>query len=229
MWSNIDEVPEVLREQIVRTYARGTDGSPQEAFRGWYMIEEQQCIMTKSGRREFFVNCWHAAEHESAAMWKIYGAPGAGVAIITNGGRLEAALDRERRDLHLGAVRYHDPNRIEIGSDNVFDPIMEKRSSYAYEHEVRLVHWETESLHDILADATWNEETMRFDGLVDDPSPIILGISLECDLDVLIERVVVSPFAPQWYIPMIERLCDRLGCRFPVASSRLLTESVVLP
>lgn len=229
MWRTIDEVPEMLREQILRISGRGTDGSPNAAFRSWLMVEEQRCIMTQSGRRDYFVSCWHAAQHESTAMWKIYGAPGAGVAIVTNGGRLEAALSSDARELHLGQVRYVEPNWIEIGRGNAFDTVMVKRSSYAYEHEVRLVHWATGDFHDALADASWNEEAMRYDGLTDDPRPVIPGISLDCDLDVLIERVIVSPSAPEWYLPMIERLQERLGYHFPVASSRLLTARPIIP
>jgi hypothetical protein len=228
MWRTIDEAPEVLRNQILSIYG-GTAGSPEAAFRSWLMVEEQRCIMTQSGRRDYFVNCWHAAEHESAAMWRIYGAPGAGVAIITNGGRLEAALASEHRQLYLGAVRYLDPDTFEIGAPNAYDTLMVKRSSYEYEHEVRLVHWATGSFHDALADATWNEGTMRFDGIVDDDRPVVAGISLVCELATLIERVIVSPFAPRWYVPMVERLRDRLGFSFPVAPSRLLAAAQIIP
>jgi hypothetical protein len=228
-WQTIDEVPEVLRRQIVQIYGKNPDSPPAAAFRFWLMLEEQRCIMNQAGRRDFFVNCWHAADHESAAMWKIYGGPGAGVALVTNGRRLETALSSETRELHLGAVQYRDPNIFMIGMGNAFDSLIIKRSSYAYEQEVRLVYWNTGSFHDALAEATWNDETMRYEGLLDDDRPILPGISFGCDLDALIERVIISPSAPQWYLPMIERLRDRLGCRFPVLASRLLSPPLAIP
>ncbi len=113
LWRTIEEVPEPLRRQIMKLCSRGTDSTPAAAFRSWFMREEQACIMTQSGRRDFYVNCWHAADHESVAMWKIYGAPGAGVAIVSNGARLETALDANDEQLHLGAVRYRDPSVFE--------------------------------------------------------------------------------------------------------------------
>lgn len=222
IWRNIEEVPTTLRQQILELCSRGTDGTPEAAFRSWFMTEEQRCIMTQAGRRNFFVNCWHIASHESIAMWKIYGAPGAGVAIITNGGRLETALASNEADLHLGSVRYVDPMAVEIGTQNVFDTLTRKRATYAYEQEVRLVHWRTGEYHDPLANFDWNDETLRFDSLMDDLRPVPPGISLECDLDVMIEKVVVSPFAPPWYVAMIERLRDQVGCSFPVTASTLL-------
>jgi hypothetical protein len=229
MWRAIDEVPERLRRQILAMCSRGTDGTPEAAFRAWFMTEEQRCIMTRSGRREFYVSCWHAAKHESAAMWKIYGSPGAGVAIVTNGARLESALAGNSEDLNLGAVRYQDPSAVQIGTGNAFDTLMIKRASYAYEQEVRLVHWDTSECHDALEKFSWNDETLRFDDLIEDLRPLRPGMSLSCEIDVLIERVIVSPSAPSWYGPMIERLRDRLGYSFPVHSSKLLSAPPELP
>jgi len=100
---------------------------------------------------------------------------------------------------------------------------MIKRDSYAYEREVRLVHWDTSDMHDSLANFAWNEEKMRFDDIIEDQRPINPGINLTCDVDVLIERVIVSPFSPPWYLPMIERLRDQLQFRFPISNSALLT------
>lgn len=229
MWKTIDEVPEVLRAQILASRGRGPESSDEEVFRGWFMGEEQRCIMTHSGRRDYYISCWHAALHESAAMWKIYGAPGAGVAVISNSERMETALGASKPDSYLGAVRYRDPSYFQIGMSNGFDPMMIKSVSYAYEQEVRLVHWDTEDIHDSLENFNWNDKTMRFDDLIPNPNPLRPGISLSCNIDALIERVIISPFAPPWYAPMIERLRDRLGCAFPVHTSKLLSVPPVIP
>lgn len=229
MWRSIDEVPEMLRTQILQMSGRKTNESPEAAFKSWFMVEEQRCIMTQFGRRDFYVNCWHAGDHESVAMWKIYGAPGAGVAIVTDGGRLGAALASNSEEFHLGSVRYRDPSIFEIGTRNAFDTLMVKRTNYKYEHEVRLVHWHTGNCHDPLAKFSWNEETMRFDDLIEDTRPLVPGLSLDCDLDVLIERVIISPFAPQWYQSMIERVRERLNYRFPVVASTLLKAPSAIP
>lgn len=227
VWRSVEEVPPVLREEILQS-GRRAGKSSEEAFRQWIMMQEQLCIMTRSGRRDFYVNCWHAADHESAAMWKIYGGPGAGVAIVTNGQRLETSLAARSEKLYLGAVSYLPPDVFHVGVQNAFDPLMVKRASYSYEQEVRLVYWQAEDGHDALANASWNEQTMRYDGLVDDVRPIPPGISFECDLDKLIERVIISPFAPRWYSKMIEELIQRLDYQFPIAVSKLLNAPLVI-
>ena len=228
MWRSIDDTPELLRRQIIDICGGGTDGTPEAAFKSWFMGEEQRCIMTHSGRRDFYINCWHAADHESVAMWKIYGSPGAGVAMVTNGARLETALAENDEVLHLGAVKYRDASIFNIGSPNAFDDIMVKRASYTYESEVRLIHWHTGEFHDALEKFAWNEQTMRFDDLIEDTRPIRAGCSFACDLNVLIERVIISPFAPPWYVPMMSRLRDRLGLHFSINRSKLLEAPVVI-
>lgn len=229
IWRSIDDVPEQLRSQIMQMCSGGTDGTPEAAFKSWFMTEEQRCIMMLSGRRNYYVNCWHAAEHESVAMWKIYGSPGAGVAIVSNSARLETALASVEEQFYLGAVKYRDPSIVEIGTSNAFDSMMIKRASFEYECEVRLVHWHTGDFHDALANFAWNDEKMRFDDLVEDTRPVLAGMSFACDLEAMIEKVIVSPFAPPWYAQMIERMRDQVGHSFPVGMSTLLQVPPVIP
>ncbi|WBH16032.1 DUF2971 domain-containing protein [Sphingomonas radiodurans] len=223
MWRSLDEVPDALRKQIVGKGRRKPEETDDHVFAGWFMGEEQRCFMTLSNRRNFFVNCWHAADHESVAMWKIYGSPGAGVAIVSSGGRLHTALEHSSEKIYLGAVKYVDPLTFEIGTPNAFDSLVRKRSSFSYENEVRIVHWQTGRYHDPLSNFDWDESAMRFKNIVEDPRPILPGLALDCDLDTMIEHVIVSPLAPTWYLPMIERLREKLGYNFTISASDLLT------
>lgn len=229
VWKSLDEMPKSLRKALLKRHSRDADRSPSAIFRSWCMEQEQVCIMLLAGRRQFMVNCWHAGQHESAAMWKIYGAPGAGVAVVTNGARLSAALQGEERTLYLGGVNYVDPDYVSLGISNAFEPIMIKRSNYAYEQEVRLVHWDTTSHHDPLKNFNWDEDALRFTDLVDDPRDVTPGISLSCDIEALVEKVVVSPFAPPWYLTTLLELRDQLGFKFPVVPSPLNDKPYVAP
>jgi hypothetical protein len=199
-WTSIDAVPQPTREQIVQHYGRLTGGSPQAAFRAFVMQQEQLGIFTQFWRRNYYVSCWHAADYESVAMWKIYGAPGPGVAIVSNGARLEASLANNSPDLYLGSVRYFDERSEHIDWSNAFNTIMAKRLSFSYEKEVRLVHHDISDMHDPLVHNSWNDETMRFDEIVDDDRPLKSGLEVECDISILVGNVIVSPLAPPWYV-----------------------------
>jgi len=228
-WKSITETPDILKRQIIDIYGDKSSNSPEEAFRTWFMLQEQQYIYEASWRRQYFVNCWHASSHESVAMWKIYGSPGSGVAIVTNGARIETALSSNEQVLYLGEVKYEEPDVVDFGRSNSFQSVIVKRVNYRYEHEVRLVYYNTDDMHDPLEKFSWNEEIMRFDDIIEDIRPISPGISLQCDVDVLIERVIISPEAPRWYLPMIERLRDSFGFKFPVEISKIFTAPRALP
>ncbi len=230
LWKSIGDVPSGLRTQILQIYNKLGDLSEKEAFEQWFKLEEQACYMTLSNRRNFYVNCWHAAEHESVAMWKIYASPGTGVAVLTNGGRLGAALEAEPLELHLGAVQYRAPGVFTIGMPNVFDPVVIKSGSYSYEQEVRLVHWDhSQPYHDPLKNFQWNEEKLRFEDVITDDRVLIPGRSVACDVITLVEKVIVSPFAPPWYLQMIEDVRDQLGFKFPVVGSTITSIPKAIP
>lgn len=50
-----------------------TDDLRQMRFAGYIQRQENNLKRAFAMRRSFFVNCWYVKEHESAAMWAIYG------------------------------------------------------------------------------------------------------------------------------------------------------------
>lgn len=60
LWKTIEDVPEELRVQIIQIYAGGDEAKANEAFLGWFMLQEQESIFSAHGRRQYFINCWHA-------------------------------------------------------------------------------------------------------------------------------------------------------------------------
>src|SRR5271170_6015810 len=57
-------------------------------------------------RKSSFVNCWHASEYESAAMWTCYTKTSESVAILSDFGRLLNCIDVEYSA--VGKVEYID-------------------------------------------------------------------------------------------------------------------------
>jgi hypothetical protein len=221
-WKDHEEVPDYFMKQIITHYSKGTDGTAKSAFRMFAMEQEQISHMTLAGRRSYFVNCWHAAPHESVAMWKIYASPGLGLAIVSNGARLAESLRNTDVELHLGSIRYFDESKDQVNWSNGFNVVMAKRSPFSYEEEVRLVYWDTSDMFDPLANDKWNDESLRFDDIVPLPELTKEGMAIQCDLDALIQEVVVSPSAPQWYTDTVRQVCERFDLRASVRQSTLL-------
>lgn len=158
--------------------------------------------LDEHARRRMFISCWTLQEHDNMAMWERYCHPKeAGVAIQTTYARLDAAMPLafpQDRQIMLGQVRYGDYESLEFRSDpsNVYSQFMLKKVNYEDEREVRAVC-------DLGQPATAK------------------GIPVVVDLNVLIERVVVSPYAPKAVALHVERLVRSGGYWFHVAPSTI--------
>lgn len=175
-------------------------------------------------RRSFFINCWHAVDHESVAMWRIYGSPGVGIAIPTTAAKLKFALNAISEDMYFGRVRYITDNDPPIDTKNAFNAALIKRAAFTYEQEVRLIY-SSGSWGD-MPPVKWDPVTGHFtespllDAYEKRPQPS--GRSFPIDLEALTNEVWVSPFAPQWLDGVIKSLCKNFGVSADVRRSNLL-------
>jgi len=85
-------------------------------------------------RRETFINCWSALDHESHALWRIYCGAKEGVAIQTTFARLQSSIG----SLPLLRVTYEIPGSRKQ-TPQLLDLATKKRPMFEYEREVRIV------------------------------------------------------------------------------------------
>ena len=152
--------------------------------------------LTQHLRETVYINCWHAGETESAAMWRLYGTTAGSVAIQTTYEKLATALPNEP---YIGMVRY-----ISYGLDNwinqrfVMSPFMHKRKEFEHEKEVRAVLTKsTREAHDQL------------------------GFKIDIDIERTIETIRVHPTAPAWIRQSIEGLLGHYGWSMKVTPSEI--------
>lgn len=150
-------------------------------------------------RKGTYVNCWHMAEHESAAMWRLYSRTEEAISVQTSYSKLVDAFSEE---ILIGLVNYIDYDSEIIPLNNMLWPVMHKRLSFQHEREVRAV-----SPFDMAADAP-------------------LGKSVSVDLATLIENVYVSPESPDWFYRLVCNLTKTMGGNFAVDRSRLSEQPV---
>ncbi len=142
-------------------------------------------------RKEFFVSCWHENERESEGMWKLY------TSALSQGVAIQTTVERLCYSLKN--------DRFEIGKVNyvTFDkpltdtqvPVWYKRDVFAHEREVRVV----------IKDSTYTNN----------------GMPVETNLDTLIEKIYVSPTAPDWLAGLVKRVALQYRLDKPVEHSRL--------
>ena len=163
----------------------------------------------KGAQREatlrFGVNCWHQCEFESEAMWKLYSAAGQAVAIESTVRQLRASLGTAKGVI-IAQVRYANFDNDPIETGHRHYGLFMKRKSFEHEKELRATI--------LLPEEQWTRpETER-------------GLSVPCDLDVLINRVHVSPFCETYVASAVRGLCSseirKLAA--PVIHSKLFTD-----
>ena len=169
-------------------------------------------------RTHMFINSWHMSDHESEAMWRIYGTD-FGIAVISS-------LDRIKSNIHwyenfyAGRVKYTNYETDIIDWGNAFSPFLHKRRSFEYEKEFRIViEHEREKISDYAAEGAMLtfEEFQRI-------TPT--GILTPANIDELISVVHVSPSSPDWYFETVKEVTKTLGFSFDVKRSSLSIDPI---
>ena len=144
--------------------------------------------------RNALVSCWHENDDESEALWQLYcPKSGPGLAIRTTVGNLWDATSDAGHAV-VGRVKYVDFSKSYATIQNEW--IFCKRQSLSHEREVRVV----------------------IQNYRENP---VSGLQLPCDLDGLIAEIVVSPFAPRWFMDVLESTIEKFGYSFEVRPSSI--------
>lgn len=170
---------------------------PLETFRGFEL--------TKKGG---FVNCWHINEGESYAMWKVYSNMGEGIAIRSTIQNLWDSFAKNPNDILVGEVDYDFEVLAQLPKEKWprFDPkilYLHKTSCFSYEKELRA----------IIEIASLGKDGFYV------PSNYSEGIDLQVKLNELVEKIFVSPYSPEWYKPLIEKILIRYNLNKKVEQS----------
>lgn len=139
------------------------------------------------GEKAFFelkrltkLNCWHRAEYESDAMWRLYAGEGKGVAICSSPARMRNAFRPFRLKSEYGEeslwgspVRYVDLANVRMRAA-MLDRFFFKHRAFEWEREFRLAI-------SLRTAAEFGVEVPRD------------GIAVDVDLDKLIDQIIVGP------------------------------------
>ena len=171
------------------------------------------------------VCCWHENPRESAAMWSLYSRENDGIAIKTTYNSLSKSF-KCKEDVYIGRIKYIDydathPVGILDEKDRLYQglkshdltirsPLFHKRDSYRHEQEVRALH--PVSLKGLYSGGMTEEIAQP---------PYSGGIYLEVDLSLLIHDIIVSPFAPDWFVELIGLMATRYSLNKNVTKSSL--------
>ncbi len=185
-YANIEKFPKVAG------YASKHSGERYGVI-GTFLLDDQRSVREKT-----FINCWHSSEHESDAMWKLYGLYDQCIAIQTTFDRLIESLPS---DVIAGSVEYLDYAKDWMPVGNHLYPFFKKRKSFEHEKEFRLLIYREQGDND-------ND----------------FGHSISTDINNLIENIYISPSSPDWYFETIKKLLEQCNFKKPIFKSGLNTK-----
>jgi hypothetical protein len=177
-------------------------------------IQEQAARTRASMLKLHAACCWHLAEHESEAMWKLYA--NEGIAIQSTVGRLVGSLpaatpveDPALTAIYVGVISYIDyakditrPMTAPDGTprwNNTYIPLMHKRKSFEHERELRAILTAVGDGHE---DIGAGIKVLR---TAIPPE----GCHVPVDLEKLVEQIVVSPSMPMWFVDVVAEAVHR--------------------
>lgn len=158
-----------------------------------------------------YISCWHASEHESYAMWGLYGSPTGSVAVKSTVRRVGRSAQGLSERLSWNAVSYRDYRKDEIPPANTYWPFLCKRHSFEHEQEVRFIIQRIPAVLPALDEAPAETEKV---------------LPVDVDLHDLIVSVHVSPEAPAYFEQAVKALCDRFELGADVVRSDLAEDPI---
>ena len=140
-------------------------------------------------RETMFVSCFHKSEYETAFMWNQY-AGNEGIAIVSSIDRLKKCFCGTEEDIYICDVTYIDYLKDFLPEGNAMYLALYKRKSFSFENEVRCLFSD-------------NKVNPKYKGKC--------GILFPVDLDLLIDKIYISPYAPKYLRDDLQRLINTYG------------------
>lgn len=172
--------------------SEGNENPSEDEIETRLKLETEKVIEEQQNKRkDYFVSCWHNNERESEAMWKLY------VSAKDQGIAIQTTTERlcyslGKTGFDIGEVNYISYEKP-LGVDD--EPIWYKRTAFSHEREVRVVYKDAGSSK--------------------------TGLPIAVDLDMLIEKVYVSPSAPVWFTELVRSVMEKYGLNKSVEQSKL--------
>ena len=181
-------------------------------------------------RELVLINPWHYNEYESAAMWNLYSHENAGIAIQSTTRKLSKSFgDNKEDEIWIGKVQYLDFSKAWINEwSSLFQAFVTKRKSFEYENEIRAITClpDNHGGREWMVNIAKKERISSFKPRVVNPREITdKGKYVSADLEILIEKVYIAPYAEYWFEEVIESLLSKYGLNATVTKSDLYTVS----
>ena len=156
----------------------------------------------------YCISCWHMNDSESDAMWKVYAGYN-GVAVRSSFERLRKCFARTSEDIHIGTVEYADYDPSEPDKGDLLAPFLRKRRAFLHERELRAIC--VQRAPNLERDGSIADTEIRPGRAAKQTIDQGGGLSVDIDVETLIEAIVVSPQSPSWISQLVRQTAYAFG------------------
>jgi hypothetical protein len=157
---------------------------------------------TQRRRQNTALSCWHANQHESAAMWQLYSSANESICIQTTFKQLRNCMPR---GVDIGEVRYIDYETEWVPERHPILPFLYKRTTFDHEREYRAV-CEVSQMIDRKSSGFEITES---------------GVWVDARPADVIQRIIVAPHVRPWFRELVDQVVARYELGIPVEPSTL--------
>lgn len=179
----------------------------------------------RDGRELTVASCWFLCEDESLEMWQQYGAGPEAVAVKSTIGRLYRSVYvvRDESVSHMGPVSYVDHSTHVMTQHHAHQAFerafLKDRARFAHEKELRIATLNIKTSACAAPDGKpYTPEQLEGAGSNNFENP---GLYVGVNLSTLIEQVVVTPYAQDWFHLLVHRIIEVSGLSTQVVRSSL--------
>ena len=180
-----------------------------------------------------FVNSWHINEHESSAMWKLYlKNDEEGVAIQSTYKRLRDCFKDCQNDVYIGRVKYG-PMSVVLSNPELNNPELYKGKNFEHEREIRaVIKLSSEDINSKIKGAVEKyrelhnsgkllKKILREPNLKNELFDLSPGKVVHIEPKELIEKIVVSLTAKEWFFNLVKSIAEDNGLGERVTKSEI--------
>lgn len=190
-----------MRDSFEGGYSRGNQELRERVYKalGPYEITAEE---TKRRRENTALSCWHANEHESAAMWQLYSSANESICIQTTFMQLRNCMPK---GVDIGEVQYIDYETEWVPERHPVLPFLYKRISFEHEREYRAV-----------CDVSQKNVRTSSDFEITDS-----GVWVDARPVEVIQRIIVAPHVRPWFRELVDQVVARYELGISVEPSAL--------
>ncbi|AKG54003.1 hypothetical protein DGWBC_1358 [Dehalogenimonas sp. WBC-2] len=139
-------------------------------------------------------------------MWSLYAKNNQGIAIQSTFSKIVDSMKKVKEHIFIGKVQYIDWDKDWLPEGNLLYPFIHKRKNFEHEQELRAV----------IQDMSAKGESINLSA-----PPWENGIYIPVALNILIEKVYLSPITPTWVFDLLKSTTAKYGYSWEISRSSL--------